>query len=143
MLGAVVFWLLVLSFFLFKTRAHYNNLISRTKKNKIDDILDSLIEKSDISKKEIDKIQKTISEIIYHDKSHYQKLGFLRFNPFDRVGGEQSFIITLLDKEDSGIILNFLYTREGIRVYAKKIERGICEEYELSVEEKEAIKKAK
>lgn len=141
--GLLIVWLLVLSFFLYKTRSHYNSLISRTKKTKIDDILDSLLERSDVFSKEIDKVKKTVQEIIYHDKAHYQKLGFLRFNPFDRVGGEQSFIIALLDSQDSGIILNFLYTREGIRIYAKKIERGACEEYELSAEEKEAIKKAK
>ena len=142
-LSLLIIWLAIVSFFLFKTRKHYNSLVSRTKKTKIDDILDNLIDKSDVFNQEIDKIKKTVQEIIYHDKSHYQKMGFLRFNPFDRVGGEQSFILALLDKENSGVVLNFLYTREGIRVYAKRIEAGISEEYELSAEEKEVIKKAK
>lgn len=136
-------WLLILTFFLYKIKSHYYHLVSRTKKRKIDEILDSLIEKDQIFSQDIDQIKKQINQINYRDKFYYQKIGFLRFNPFDRVGGEQSFILALLDKEDTGIILNFLYTREGIRVYAKRVKKGISEEYELSNEEKEVIKKAK
>lgn len=142
-IGFLILWLFVLSFFLYKTKSHYSSLLTRTKKGNIDDILDALIDKDDFFSKEIDKIKKNLQEIIYKNKFSLQKIGFLRFNPFDRVGGEQSFVIALLDGEDNGIILNFLYTREGIRVFAKKIDQGKCEEYELSEEEKETIKKAK
>lgn len=142
-LGVIVFWLVILTYFFYKIRDHYYQLISRTKKRKIDEVLDFLIEKDDLFAKEIDQIKKTIDEIINREKFYYQKIGFLRFNPFERVGGEQSFIVALLDKENSGLVLTFLYTREGIRIYAKRVKKGISEEYELSTEEKEAIKKAK
>lgn len=136
-------WLLIMTAVVFRLKRHYNNLISRTKKRKIDEILDSLIEKDIFLEAEFNEVKKTIQEIIYEQKFHLQKVGFLRFNPFDRIGGEQSFIIALLNKENSGIILNFFYTREGIRVYAKKVNESKSEEYELSNEEKEVIKKAK
>ena len=136
-------WLLTLTYFLYKIKNHYYNLVSRTKKRKIDEILDSLIEKDEFFVKELDQIKKALEEILYREKFYYQKIGFLRFNPFERVGGDQSFIVALLDRENSGLILNFLYTREGIRVYAKRVKEGKSEEYELSNEEKEAIKKAK
>lgn len=136
-------WLLILTFFLYKIRSHYYHLVSRTKKRKIDDILDSLIEKEAFLGQEINQIKKEIEKINYRESFYYQKIGFLRFNPFDRVGGEQSFILALLDKENNGIILNFLYTREGVRVYAKRVKKGVSEEYELSNEEKEVIKNAK
>lgn len=142
-LSVLIIWLLILSFFLYKIRSHYYQLVSRTKKRRIDDILDSLIEKNELFNKEIEEIKRKLEEIIYQQNFYYQKIGFLRFNPFDRVGGEQSFILALLNKENTGIVLNFLYTREGIRVYAKRVKKGLSEEYELSNEEKEAIKKAK
>lgn len=142
-LSVLIIWLLILTFFLYKIRSHYYQLVSRTKKRRIDDILDSLIEKNELFNKEIEEIKRKLEEIIYQQNFYYQKIGFLRFNPFDRVGGEQSFILALLDKENTGIVLNFLYTREGIRVYAKRVKKGLSEEYELSNEEKEAIKKAK
>lgn len=141
--SVLIIWLLILTFFLYKIRSHYYQLVSRTKKRRIDDILDSLIEKNELFNKEIEEIKRKLEEIVYQQNFYYQKIGFLRFNPFDRVGGEQSFILALLDKENTGIVLNFLYTREGIRVYAKRVKKGLSEEYELSNEEKEAIKKAK
>jgi hypothetical protein len=141
-LSILFIWTLVLSYFVFKTRSHYFNLISKTKKKNIDEILDSLMEKDKIFDEELDKTKKTIYELTEKEKVHYQKVGFLRFNPFDRVGGEQSFILAILNAEDSGIVLNYLYTREGVRVYAKRVNQGKSEEYALSAEELEAIKKS-
>lgn len=135
-------WLLIISLVVYKLRKHYYGLTSHTKKHNIDDILDSIVQKNLQFETEIDTINKTVKKIIAEAKVHYQKIGFLRFNPFERVGGEQSFVISLLDHDNSGIILTFLYTREGVRIYAKRIKEGRSEEYELSAEEKEAIKKA-
>jgi hypothetical protein len=42
----------------------------------------------------------------------------------------------------SGIVLDFMYIPDGIRVYAKKIKEGKGETLELTQEELEAIKKA-
>jgi len=69
------------------------------------------------------------------------KVGVVRFNPFKDTGGDQSFVIALLDSNNNGIVLSSLYTREGTRVYAKPIEKGMSS-YNLSKEEEEAIKKA-
>ena len=73
---------------------------------------------------------------------HFQKIGLVRFNPFERVGGEQSFVIALLNNLNSGLVINFIYTREGLRTYIKKIREGKGEKYNLSNEEQEAVKKS-
>ncbi|PIZ89905.1 MAG: hypothetical protein COX88_01150 [Candidatus Nealsonbacteria bacterium CG_4_10_14_0_2_um_filter_35_20] len=73
--------------------------------------------------------------------SAFQKLGIVRFNPFKEMGGDQSFSLALLDKEDNGLLITSLYTREGNRVFAKPLVKGISK-YQLSEEEKEAIRKA-
>ncbi len=69
------------------------------------------------------------------------KVGVVRFNPFNDVGGDQSFVIALLDSKNSGVVISSLYSREGTRIYAKPIVDGDSK-YNLSDEEKEAIKKA-
>lgn len=69
------------------------------------------------------------------------RVGVVRFNPFKDTGGDQSFVIALLDSNNNGLVLSSLYTREGTRVYTKPIENGNSI-YNLSEEEKEAIKKA-
>ena len=66
----------------------------------------------------------------------------VRFNPFERSGGEQSFVLALLNNLNSGLVINFIYTREGLRTYIKKVKAGKGEKYELSEEEKEAIDKS-
>jgi len=69
------------------------------------------------------------------------KLGITRFNPFDDVGGDQSFILTILDKNNSGAIITSLHNRDLTRIYAKPIKNGVGENITLSKEEKSAIVK--
>jgi hypothetical protein len=70
-----------------------------------------------------------------------QKVGVVRFNPFKDTGGDQSFVIALLDSGDNGLVLSALYTREGTRVYTKPIKKG-SSSYHLTKEEEKAIAEA-
>ncbi|MDO9027675.1 MAG: DUF4446 family protein [Candidatus Roizmanbacteria bacterium] len=132
-IGVIFFiWLVFLTGIVLKTKAHYNNLISKTRKQKIDEILDELLIFNKKAKEDLEIIKKESSLYI-------QKVGLIRFNPFERMGGEKSFVISFLNYENSGIVINFIYTRDGLRVYSKKVKNGKGEEYNLSEEEKKAI----
>lgn len=142
-IGGVFFiWLTILSWIVFKIRKHYYNLITRTKKERIDGILDELLLQDKNIRIDLEEIKKQVKEEAKSSLSHLQKIGLVRFNPFERVGGEQSFVVALLDKENNGIIVNFIYTREGLRAYTKRVKKGKGEEYGLSEEEKKAIEKS-
>ncbi|MFZ2153470.1 MAG: DUF4446 family protein [Microgenomates group bacterium] len=67
------------------------------------------------------------------------KLQLVRYNPFNDVGGDQSFILCLLDKTNSGVIITSLHTRDSTRVYAKAIKNGSCDSLTLSKEETKAL----
>lgn len=67
-----------------------------------------------------------------------QKIGFLRFNPFQDMGGDNSFVAALLDRDDNGIVLSSLTMREGARLYAKEIIKGAAKQ-PLSAEEKQVL----
>jgi len=67
-----------------------------------------------------------------------QKIGFVRFNPFQDTGGDNSFILVLLDSQKNGVMLSSLFTREGVRMYGKAIDRGRSK-HQLSDEEKAAL----
>lgn len=142
-LGFFFIWLVFLSWLIFSLRNHYFNLTTRTKKQRIDEVLDSLIFTDKNMKIDMEQIKKELHDEILHSKTHVQKIGLIRFNPFERMGGEQSFVLAFLDNEDNGLTINFIYTRDGLRVYTKKVKRGRGEEYELSEEEKKAIEKIK
>ncbi len=69
------------------------------------------------------------------------KINILRFNPFEDIGGDQSFILTILDENNNGAILTSLHNRDITRVYAKPIKNGQGDNITLSKEEKLAIVK--
>lgn len=143
LVGAVFFiWLVFLTMIVFKTKAHYDKLIIRTRKESIDEILDILLDNQKKLTEENISLKKELREEILSSRLHIQKIGLVRFNPFERMGGEQSFIVALLDEEKNGLTLNFIYTKEGLRVYTKKIKNGKGEDYNLSEEEKKAIEKS-
>ena len=71
-----------------------------------------------------------------------QKTALVRFNPFERLGGEQSYCLAILNNKNSGVVITFLYTKEGVRAYVKEVEGGKGGNIDLSKEEKEAIEKA-
>jgi hypothetical protein len=75
------------------------------------------------------------------NKKNFQKIGFIRYNPFNDAGGAISFVVAILDAEDNGVVISSLHGREGNRIYAKEVSAGISKS-QLTEEEQEAIKKA-
>ena len=72
-----------------------------------------------------------------------QGIGVVRFNPFTSgQGGNQSFAAAFLDERGNGVVFSTLYSRDRVGVYAKPVESG-ASSFELTVEEKEALNKAK
>ncbi len=139
-LAFIVFvWLGILTGLVLKMKVHYNNLISNTRKHKIDEILDELLMTDKKISQELGEVEKELHEEIKTSALHIQKIGLIRFSPFEKAGGEKSFVISFLNYENSGIVVNFIHTRDGLRVYSKKVRNGKGEEFELSEEEKKAI----
>ncbi len=71
-----------------------------------------------------------------------QKVGMVRYNAFEDTGSDLCFAIALLDYEDSGVVINGIYSREGSATYAKPVNKG-SSTYTLSTEEVQAIDLAK
>ncbi len=69
------------------------------------------------------------------------KYDIMRYNPFEDVGGELSFVLTCLDANNSGYVLNSIYSQNFSQTYIKPIENGFCD-INLSYEEMESLKRA-
>jgi len=69
------------------------------------------------------------------------KINITRFNPFGDIGGDQSFILSILNQDNSGAIITSLHNRDLTRIYAKPIKNGEGDNITLSKEEKLAIVK--
>lgn len=70
-----------------------------------------------------------------------QRVGVVRFNPFEDTGSNQSFVLAMLDAEANGFVLSSLHSRQQTRIYLKPISAGQSDA-PLSDEEVEAIRRA-
>jgi hypothetical protein len=70
-----------------------------------------------------------------------RRVGLVRYDAFEDVGGRLSFSCALLDDHGKGVVITSINGRQDTRVYAKPITEGRSP-YNLSVEEEEAIKQA-
>lgn len=70
-----------------------------------------------------------------------QHVGVVRFNPFPDKGGDQSFVVAILDDAANGAVITSLQSRVDTRLYAKPVVAGQST-YTLTGEEREAIARA-
>lgn len=69
----------------------------------------------------------------------YQKTGIVKYNAYSNMSGNVSFVIAMLDGNNSGFILNVINGREGSSIYIKDITNAQSNE-RLGTEEIEALK---
>lgn len=139
----IILWLLIISYFLWKTLVHYNKLGQGLRDKNFKSIMEVLLKDVSIAKTDIDNLKLYCDRIQNEGLLHIQKIGLVRFNPFKDTGGDQSFILSLVDGNNTGVIISGLYARSGTRWYAKRVVKGKSAEHELSEEEKRALKEAK
>jgi hypothetical protein len=87
-----------------------------------------------------EEIQQHLLKMEERLRRSVQQVKTVRFNPFPETGGNHSFALSLLDEKGDGVVISTLYSREKTNVYAKPI-KSRASEFELTVEEKQAIQK--
>ena len=138
---AIVVWNLALTAFLFYIWFFLRGFFPQ-KKRGIHQVIEDSIGRSERLEKQLKELSEFVHKHREHTKSNFQKLGLVKFNPFDRLGGEQSYCVALLSEANSGLVITFLYTHEGVRVYVKEVVGGKGKQDDLSKEEEKAIVKA-
>lgn len=88
-----------------------------------------------------EQIQKTYSDLRIIAQKSLQKTALVRFNPFKDTGGDQSFVLCILDHTDTGFVVTAIHSRDGTRIYTKDIVNGTAK-LSLSMEEKKALANA-
>lgn len=74
-------------------------------------------------------------------KDSFQKFGFVKYNAFKGMGGNLSFVLAMLDDNNTGFVLDVVHSREGCYLYLKEVEEGATEVL-LGSEEQEALEQA-
>jgi hypothetical protein len=74
-------------------------------------------------------------------RSSIRRIGLVRFDAFEDMGGRLSFSAALLDENGDGIVITSINGRQDTRCYAKTVQRGTSV-HNLSDEEEQAIREA-
>lgn len=104
-------------------------------------VLDAHLEKVVVMSSELDDVAARTAILEGAQRRAFQRVGLVRYNPFEETGGNQSFALALLDAAGDGWVLSSLHARAGTRVYAKAI-RGGRSDSAMSAEETAAIAEA-
>ena len=88
--------------------------------------------------RQVDLLDVRATTLEREGRKAFQRLGVVRYNPFDDTGGNQSFVVALLDADGDGVLLTSLHSRQATRLYAKPV-RGGRSDASLSAEEVEAL----
>ena len=89
-----------------------------------------------------EKDRKDINTIFKRMQTMYQKMGLVRYDAFNQMGGQLSYSLVMLDENDNGFIINSVHSTEGCYSYSKEIRNG-DNSISLSKEEAEALAIAK
>ena len=98
------------------------------------ELIEKLTVNSEINAENIAKLEKMQNMIM-------DKYGIVKYDAFEDIGGKLSFVLAMLDNNNTGFLLNAIHSRENCFLYIKEIVNG--ESYvALSDEEIQALKKA-
>ncbi len=105
------------------------------------DIFEVLLRQEEKNKELAKELQKLTKGCVFTAEiasQSIQRVGIVRFNPFHSTGGDQSFSLALLDRDNNGVVITSLHANDMTRVYAKPVQNGGSEQ-QLSREEEKAI----
>lgn len=98
-------------------------------------------ERLEMTRNEVDAIRRAVSALDSLVTASVQRIGLVRYNPFQDTGGDQSFALALLDKRGDGVVISSLHGRTNTRFYAKLVKEG-ASQLSLSDEERQALAQA-
>ena len=98
------------------------------------DQIDSLVEANAAN-------EKNIKKVVNNMKYTFQKVGLVKYDAFNEMGGKLSFSLALLNASNDGFVLNAVHSRECCYTYIKEIIDGNSI-IVLAEEEQEALNMA-
>lgn len=98
----------------------------------------SLFEDNKFLKASTEKNKKDIRSLYKNMESAFQKMGLVKYDAFNQMGGQLSFCLALLDENNNGFIINSVHSTEGCYSYTKEIKQGESS-IPLGKEEEEAL----
>lgn len=124
-----------------KLKKKYHKFMTGKNAKSLENEIIALFEDNKFIKSSIEKNKKDIRTLYKNMESTFQKIGIIKYDAFNQMGGKLSFCLALLDENNNGFILNSVHSAEGCYSYTKEIINGESS-ISLGEEEKQALLKA-
>lgn len=121
-----------------KVNQRFKNFMRGKDAESLEEVIVKYLDKIDKLEEENNERKKQIKDITENLLITYQKIGIVKYDAFNEMGGKLSFSLALLDKQNNGFILNAMHSREGCYTYVKEIIDGNSY-IALGEEEKKAL----
>ena len=121
-----------------KLSKRYKKFMSGKNAKSLEQDIEGVFEENKLIKASMEKNRKDIQALYRKFEGAFQKVGIVKYDAFNQMGGQLSFSLALLDENDNGFILNSVHSTDGCYSYTKEIKQGICE-ISLGDEEKKAL----
>lgn len=105
------------------------------------DTLDALLKAVQTNQKKIDSIRSTLDGVVENGKTHFRRVGLVRYDAFEGIAGKQSYSLCLLDDNHDGVMVSSLVGHGFSRSYAVAIVKGAAGR-KLGDEESDALREA-
>lgn len=142
--GAVIILLIMIIINMVQTsklKKKYKKFMSGKNAKSLEDTLIKRLDQVDSLMEANNANEKSINQIFKDMKFTFQKIGLVKYDAFNEMGGKLSFSLALLNQANDGFVLNAVHSREGCYTYIKEIVDGNSI-IVLAEEEQEALKMA-
>lgn len=124
-----------------KMKLTYTSFMSGKDGKSLEEVILKRFKEVDELKKEDEAKKVQLDDINESLRYAFSKMGMVKYDAFNEMGGKLSFALALLDNRNNGFLINAMHSREGCYTYVKEIING--ESYiNLGEEEKKALNKA-
>lgn len=121
-----------------KLKKKYKKFMTGKSAKSLENEIIGLFEDNKFLRSSIEKNKKDIRTLYKNMESTFQKLGIIKYDAFNQMGGRLSFCVALLDENNNGFIINSVHSTEGCYSYTKQIVTGESD-IPLGKEEKQAL----
>lgn len=126
---------------LIQLRRRFTAALTNSDGDSLEEVLSAHLKRVDKTDQHLKALDEAYKRLAAAGSLASQKISIVRFNPFGDTGGDQSFVLAVLDAHNSGYVLTSIHGREGTRVYVKPVDYGKSK-YTLSSEEQQALDQA-
>ena len=96
-----------------KLKKKYNKFMSGKNAKSLEDTLIKRLDQVDSLMEANNANEKSIKKLFTNMKFTFQKVGLVKYDAFNEMGGKLSFSLALLNQTNDGFVLNAVHSREG------------------------------